>query len=189
MVFQQHMIQVRFLVNKLFSSREQLIIFGFVPIMNSFSLRWSSSRLCNNNCWRRLVNRIVKYSWKKPDLFTILLFVHRQNTEYKKRPLTYYGKSFSRFFLHLFNEIWISLESNFFSALPKESGTSPFPTWEANICLPSGELYTNKQTMKHGWLLTTHHGWLLLTDQQQQNWWKAHKMGLLTYNQCWCLTS
>ena len=29
---------------------------------------------------------------KKPDLFTILLFVQRQNTEYKKRPLTYYGK-------------------------------------------------------------------------------------------------
>ena len=106
MVFQQHMIQVRFLENKSFSSCEQtnfsLVIFGFVPKMNSFFIQMKQQQIMQQQLLEEVGEQNCQMFLKKPDLFTILLFVQWQNTEYKKRPLTYYGKSFSRFFSSYF---------------------------------------------------------------------------------------
>ena len=82
MVFQQHMIQVRFLANKLFSSREQLIIFRICPQIEFFFIQMKQQQIMQQQLLEEVGEQnFCNLVFEKPELFIFLLFVQWQNTE------------------------------------------------------------------------------------------------------------
>ena len=164
MVFQQHMIQVRFLANKLFSSCEQ-ISFSLVissdlsPKLTLFSFRWSSSRLCNNNCWRRLVNRIFA-TWFLKNL-NYLFFYSSYSGKIQNIDMVTHLQwqiilfSFFIFSIRSWNQDKDKLRIYFLLSITKRIGRFSILNMRSKY-LPSFRWALHKQTDNdHGWLLTT----------------------------------
>ena len=172
-----------------------LCFFLFVPKINSFSFRWSSSRLCNNNCWRRLVNRIFA-TWFLKNL-NYLFFYSSYSGKIQNIDMVTHLQwqiivfSFFIFSIRSWNQdkdkFWIC----FLLSITKRIGHFYIPNMRSKY-LPSFRWALHKQTDNETWLVINNPSWLIIVNRSTTTkhvWWKAHKMGLLIYNHWRCLTS
>lgn len=176
MVFQQHMIQVRFLANKLFSSGEQ---FKFVSDnFSDLSPKWIlfhsdeaaadyATATVRGGWWTFLSNIFCNFVFEKK-LICLL---------YSSYSGTYYRKSLRSAFFHLFNlgrswnqekdKFWIC----FLLSITKRIGRFSIPNMRSKYLPFFRWVLHFTSTLQTCWLLTADHDWLLITDQNNDKIW------------------